>query len=721
MKLRNVLLGAFSLALVLAGCRGQAEAALAPASPTPQPATCIATSAADSGPGTVRACFQQANTSPGQSWIIKAPSALITQASPLPIVPGQQIDLECVAPVILATGSSIMDNWQFAYGSGGSYAGITTGLGTVFQGSGFEAISGNTTPLSSGAATFTNWLTNVHIHHCGFNGFTNAIHFGATNSQGMGGGEISDNYFINFTNAAIVDENMAQASFSHNRIKVTVTGASGEIHEADELLSGYQPGNFHLDDEFVTGAAPARGYGYLFTATPGSILSVGAGIGRIQANGTTTPVNLTLTPAASSTAVAVADLTKLFVGQVLHNTTTASGYTTGFKYVVQTVSGSTGAGTVTIGFCQYGVSTNCPPITATASTALTMTWNGQPSIAAVGQGTGLVSQLDLSSLDLENGATNNTSIYTEHTVNSWFQAASQEGCIVLRNGSTFNHFLSSANNACYDADNSSAINVAPEYRGVIPGAQGFGIAYDNVVGAPCIDLNYTHGGSNLVHDVCMSFYSAGAHWAFNTPFGQATVTGPGGSCSTSAGSPTSLSGYNGLFYVGFPGPGCFYALPTITSTAGHDGRGDPMWIINYSIYPVTIETDGTQLINPSNGTTSIVIAPGQAVHLQSTNGTGSGSLAYAWEAELPGSLMVTAAGVYQGGGHTVNGTGALASGTATITLTGGAPFTSATSVFCAANDNTTPANAVTCTKNSGSSFTFAGTGADGFTYSLTGN
>ncbi|WP_256978173.1 hypothetical protein [Burkholderia sp. HI2500] len=70
--------------------------------------------------------------------------------------------------------------------------------------------------------------------------------------------------------------------------------------------------------------------------------------------------------------------------------------------------------------------------------------------------------------------------------------------------------------------------------------------------------------------------------------------------------------------------------------------------------------------------------------------------------------------------HMVQGSVALSSGSATVTLSGSAVFSSSSSYTCTAND-TTSANAVKVTQGSGTSITFTGTGTDTVQFLCAGN
>jgi len=104
--------------------------------------------------------------------------------------------------------------------------------------------------------------------------------------------------------------------------------------------------------------------------------------------------------------------------------------------------------------------------------------------------------------------------------------------------------------------------------------------------------------------------------------------------------------------------------------------------------------------------------------------TGSGT--YSWEnVQTSGTVplpVFNAAGVSMAA-HMVTGTNSFSGSTATITLSGAAMFSSATSYACTANDFSSAA-AVGVTQTSGSSITFtitSGTAIDNFGYNCVGN
>ncbi|WP_244120335.1 glycoside hydrolase family 55 protein [Burkholderia gladioli] len=94
-----------------------------------------------------------------------------------------------------------------------------------------------------------------------------------------------------------------------------------------------------------------------------------------------------------------------------------------------------------------------------------------------------------------------------------------------------------------------------------------------------------------------------------------------------------------------------------------------------------------------------------------------GNLAATGTGAMP---LYSTAGAAANAPHMVKGTATLASGAATVTLTGAAAYTSSTSYACTAID-TTAANAVRVSQTSGTSFALIGTGTDVVQFLCAGN
>ena len=123
---------------------------------------------------------------------------------------------------------------------------------------------------------------------------------------------------------------------------------------------------------------------------------------------------------------------------------------------------------------------------------------------------------------------------------------------------------------------------------------------------------------------------------------------------------------------------------------------------------------------PNTGAFSTLSSSGQ---ITSTLATGTNPLSVA--STTPSNLeskpvVYNAAGTQQTANHIVQGTVTLAAGTATVTLSGSAVFTSNTSYTCIGISNTSVA-AVKVTQTSGSSITFTGTGTDVIRFICVGN
>ena len=87
---------------------------------------------------------------------------------------------------------------------------------------------------------------------------------------------------------------------------------------------------------------------------------------------------------------------------------------------------------------------------------------------------------------------------------------------------------------------------------------------------------------------------------------------------------------------------------------------------------------------------------------------------------IRGHSVMSTNGANLPGAHTVVGSVPLVLGTATVTFTGNAVFTSASSYQCSPS-NLTALNFVRPTYNSGSSVTFTGVGTDTVGFICTGN
>jgi len=127
-----------------------------------------------------------------------------------------------------------------------------------------------------------------------------------------------------------------------------------------------------------------------------------------------------------------------------------------------------------------------------------------------------------------------------------------------------------------------------------------------------------------------------------------------------------------------------------------------------------------KLTNGAGGSTGtgVVLPQGTANNTSLTlytNGTTD-----VWNETAGTRPLYTAAGVVIGNAHTTQGSATLSGGTAVVTFTAGAAFTSASSYICTATD-TTNNTAVQVTQSSGTSITLTSTGTHVLNYRCTGN
>lgn len=138
---------------------------------------------------------------------------------------------------------------------------------------------------------------------------------------------------------------------------------------------------------------------------------------------------------------------------------------------------------------------------------------------------------------------------------------------------------------------------------------------------------------------------------------------------------------------------------------------------------VGLTTDVTGTLPVANGGTG------------TTTSTGTGSVVLSSAPALTGTVAITGAitatttgvmplysttGTGANAPHMVQGSVALSSGAATVTLSGAAVFSSSTSYICTAND-ATATNAVKVSNTSGTQFALAGTTTDTVAFVCVGN
>ncbi|WP_322055617.1 hypothetical protein [Burkholderia cenocepacia] len=221
---------------------------------------------------------------------------------------------------------------------------------------------------------------------------------------------------------------------------------------------------------------------------------------------------------------------------------------------------------------------------------------------------------------------------------------------------------------------SSAVPPTTFYGGgvVLAGTEGNQVTW--TLGGQTWSWNMASGGNMYLHDGTHNKFPLtvvpNSTAALNINASSSTFTG--GLDSTAIGPNTPSTG----------------AFTTLSASSTVSGTG----FSNYLASPPAI---GATTANTGRFTTLSSTGTG-AMPLYSTSGTG-----------------VSAP-------HMVQGTVALSSGSATVTLSGSAVFSSSSTYTCTAND-TTAANAVKVSQSSGSSITFTGTGTDSVQFLCAGS
>lgn len=150
-----------------------------------------------------------------------------------------------------------------------------------------------------------------------------------------------------------------------------------------------------------------------------------------------------------------------------------------------------------------------------------------------------------------------------------------------------------------------------------------------------------------------------------------------------------------------------------------------------TVFRVANNNSGNTDILASSGTggISLIAESGSTNATINLNPKGSGVVALNGNSSVSGNINASGTGTMPlysttGAGisapHKVTGTVTLSSGSATVTLSGNAVFTSSSSYVCTAND-TTAANAVKVSQGSGTSIAFTGTSTDTVQFACAGS
>jgi hypothetical protein len=579
----------------------------------------------------VRAAFTTAAANPGRAYIINMPNGPVTLASALPVL--SNVTVNCVTPLIQGATQSIYDSLSFVGGAGN---------GTVLSGDGtFAAFTGNNTPLGSPGA-FTNWIVNFNVHNCGFSNFTRAFDIGATNNPGLANSHILNNVIIGMTDVGYNFENMVGLWLSGNVIRNGGPNGCG-ILEGDIPTDFYSAGNVYAWNDFCNNLR-----GWRSIATVGSVFG-GIISSGLQDNKGFVPYSLSVTPSNGSPNWPVSDLTKWGVGMWMHPTSTADGLTINRHYVVTSVSGASGSGTVQL--ANYAEAT---PISSTGTTALTFALDGFPGLSL--EGGGLHPGDTYTGLDLEGSG---TVIALDQTYNTYLNfGGSPGGAMIARNGGGGNTYGGLLSAGSFDVT-STGSDKCPNSLGLIVQQSCQGVQENTTNGTGGISIFQAATGQTQEVEANFGTFS---HWAPTNILG-------GFSQRTQIANATcnlTVSAGNGAgILTAIPASGsCTWTLPTIINTAvNNNNLGLQFDITNSGAVNLTLATDGTQTFNGLTGITTQTLIPGQNINCYAGQSNSLGTV-FQWNCS---TVNATLSGVSSsiGGGALL--AGACASTTVNIT------------------------------------------------------
>lgn len=532
----------------------------------------------------------------------------------------------CLQPLTNVSLIGVKPNLTGFDGQSNDYWTRGTG-GTWLVGDGGEVgFCFNNTVVSNPATYLTvNALRHVTIQGMGMTNFTRAFDIGAQNNPGLYFSRVEDIYVYGCSDWGFHFENFSEDYFVN---LFSVSNTTGDMWFASSVnVANYEPGNSHFM-QIYSSPLNNQARGIVFAAQGAesnnnsklnSIKAYNLQVNRFR----DTLSTQTITPSNASTSISVTDLTQFKVGLPFFVTSTADGYTTNQMYFVLSVSGSSGAGTITA-----GNSPTTAAITANNNTALTEKSYGFAGIEIQGsQSTNSASTVNatLFGLDLETGSSTMT-LFDEEGVNNTYQIASTvtplgPSSIVLR-ASGSPTIIEDNSSAAADIDSSSSRVMWNGSRGTMVQRQPFGIYFDSVINAPAWTISNITGNSP-------DFY-------LRSPAGNFVYPNNGIGVKIHTQDTTlSMNGNNCGGEEVFNGAsGQTFTLPAIdnASTKASSYQGCHIIIVNASTAnTLTVSTSSSQTFNNVAAKTSTTMAINSRLDVVAST-TGSGSVLF-WAAE----------------------------------------------------------------------------------------
>jgi hypothetical protein len=548
------------------------------------------------------------------------------------IQPGTYNLTACIQPQNNVIVMGLMPNLLGAGGSDNTWT-QTTG-GTWLVGDGLEdGFCYNTAPSNVPASyTSDNALKQAAFYNLGLQNFINGFHIGSQNNPGAYWGIFKNIWVYGCSQWGLDMENFSESYFEQIH---AVSNANGDQYYAATVNgTKYNPGNaeFH---QLYSDPLNNLARGIVFAAPPaesnnGTVLNsikvFNAQVNRFRDTLTTQ----TITPANGSTSVSVTDLTKFKVGMPFWVTSTADGYTQNVMYFVLSVSGASGAGTITAGTSAGAVAA----ISASASTALTMNSYGFANIEIAGTlSTSPVSTVnaELFGLDLEGNSS--MDIYAERGNLNTYQVAfiSQSGGpsgFVLRTDSYPQIMMNYPVSA--DIDGATQNVLWNGARSTLQQFQPKGLYFDSIVNSPAITIQSRNVNGTNNPDVYIRNSGSGNFWYPQAGIGEGLFTQD---------TSTTL-GTNKCGTITFNGAaGQTFTLPTIDNAATKNAsiQGCRFKIVNASANTLAIATSSSQTFNNVAAKTTTTMAINSTLELTAAT-TGSGGTLY-WAAQYNATAL----------------------------------------------------------------------------------
>ena len=469
--------------------------------------------------------------------------------------------------------------------------------GTVLRGDGTgDAIHGNTTPSETpiDGAFSASQMSGVHISGFGIENYVNGLAIGAKNVMGVVFGTIDEIYVRNCSGWGV-----RLINFQHVDIGVirTCLCTNGQYYASETPYLTLMPGNSHARELFhkvVNSGQRSRGIvigGFNSAGSPGL---GGFDVDKLQVNAyNKTIISQTATFTSGSSSVTVADGSKFLPGMAVNFTAAGNGFTANNIYMVQSVAGNV----LTLGSSRNGAA-----ISASGSGTLTIQTYGFPNAEFVNCGSFRIHDLDLEgvcsvALYMENVSQANFSIATIPTT----ALVDLVGRGVVK---TWIH--NSSNGARTDFDAASASS--SHFNGARSDNYGrslMGMWFDAPTGSNALSISngaQGNSGGDIHVRNGLFLYPGLAGMGEHIRAQNSATTLTGGMCGDIVSTPTAPLALT---------------LPTInpqtTPATSHVG----LWfeIFNVGTAAITVNTDGTQLMNKITGRTSATIQPGNSLKL----------------------------------------------------------------------------------------------------------